>query len=194
MTDPYSGEQVYVVSRLQPDWAVLHVQEADAEGNARILGSLFWDRVMSRAARGVLLTAERIVPTEELARQPELTVVPAFLVRAVVLAPRGAWPGSCTPYYDIDRDGVEQYLAVCGDSARLAAYLAEADGHLRSENYPPSPPSLKGRGKHAGGAAAAPTDSGRNAGAQTALAVSAGRRAADDLEGQRSSPSAEAEA
>ena len=77
--DPYSGAEVYVAPAIQPDWAVLHVQEADALGNARIYGSVFWDRLMSRAARGVILTAERIVPTAELARQPELTVVPALL-------------------------------------------------------------------------------------------------------------------
>src|SRR5215217_7675233 len=104
--DPYTDQEVYVVPRLQPDWAVLHVQEADAEGNARIYGSVFWDRIMSRAARGVILTAERIVPSAELARLPELTVVPGLLVRAVVEAPRGAWPGSCAPYYTIDREAV----------------------------------------------------------------------------------------
>jgi len=129
--DPYTGEQVYVVPRLQPDWAVLHAQEADAAGNARIYGSVFWDRVMSRAARGVIVTAERIVPTEELARRPELTVVPSLLVRAVVEAPRGAAPCSCAPDYDIDRAGVEAYLRACGDPAALAAYLAAEDRTLR---------------------------------------------------------------
>jgi glutaconate CoA-transferase subunit A len=110
---------------------VLHVQEADSLGNARIYGSVFWDRLMSRAARGVILTAERIVSTEELARQPELTVVPALLVRAVVEAPGGARPGSCAPLYDVDRAGVEAYLAACGDPAALRAYLQAQDGALR---------------------------------------------------------------
>ena len=68
--DPYTGQEVYVVPRLHPDWAVLHVQEADIQGNARIYGSVFWDRIMSRAARGVILSAERIVATAELAERP----------------------------------------------------------------------------------------------------------------------------
>jgi len=129
--DPYTGQDVYVVPRLQPDWAVLHVQEADAAGNARIYGSVFWDRIMSRAARGVILTAERIVPTEELAQRPELTVIPSLLVRAVVEAPGGARPCSCASEYDIDRAGVEAYLRACSDPAALEAYLAGEDQALR---------------------------------------------------------------
>jgi glutaconate CoA-transferase, subunit A len=134
--DPYSGVEVYVVPAIQPDWAVLHVHEADALGNARIYGSVFWDRLMSRAARGVILTAERIVPTAELARQPELTVIPALLVRAVVAAPGGALPCSCAPDYDIDRASVEAYLAACADPAALAAYLAAQDRALRGTPTP----------------------------------------------------------
>jgi glutaconate CoA-transferase subunit A len=129
--DPYTGQEVYVVPRLQPDWAVLHVQEADAQGNARIYGSVFWDRIMSRAARGVILSAERIVTRAELAERPELTVIPALLVRAVVEAPGGAGPCSCTPAYDLDRAGVEAYLRACADPDALAAYLAGEDQALR---------------------------------------------------------------
>jgi len=134
--DPYGGAEVYVVPAIRPDWAILHVHEADAQGNARIYGSVFWDRLMSRAARGVILTAERIVPTAALARQPELTVIPGLLVRAVVAAPGGARPCSCAPDYDVDRAGVEAYLAACGDPAALAAYLAAEDGALRGEPAP----------------------------------------------------------
>ena len=90
VVDPYSGREVYAVPRLQPDWALLHVPEADDQGNARIYGTVFWDRIMARAAKGVILSAERIVPQEELARQPELTVVPGLFVKAVVEAPGGA--------------------------------------------------------------------------------------------------------
>ncbi len=133
MTDPYSGEVVYVIPRIAPDWAVLHVHEADALGNARIRGTPFWDRIMSRAAGRVILTAERIVPTAEFARRPELTIVPAFLVDAVVEAPGGAWPGSCHPLYDVDEPAVFDYLA----GSRDPSWLAE---HLR-EREPPRAPS-----------------------------------------------------
>jgi glutaconate CoA-transferase subunit A len=131
VADPYTGQQVYVVPRLQPDWALIHVPEADPDGNARIYGTSFWDRPMSRAARGVILTAERIVPRERLAAQPELTVIPGLFVRAVVHAPGGARPCSSTPDYDVDRAGVERYLATVGDPDALARYLDDEDRALR---------------------------------------------------------------
>ena len=112
--------------RIRPDWAVIHVPVADARGNARIYGSPFWDRLMARAARGVLLTAERIVPGEELAEQPELTQIPEVFVRAVVHAPRGAWPGSCYPDYDVDYAAAEAYAAEAKDPDALARHLASA--------------------------------------------------------------------
>lgn len=125
--DPYSSAEVYVVPALRPDWAVLHVHEADAQGNARIYGSPFWDRSMSRAARQVIITAERIVDSATFARQPELTLVPHFLVAAVVHAPRGAWPGACFPDYNVDREAVQVYLAAVREPGGLRAHLAASD-------------------------------------------------------------------
>jgi glutaconate CoA-transferase subunit A len=131
VTDPYTGQAVYTVPRLQPDWAILHVPEADVEGNARIYGTVFWDRIMARAARAVILSAERIVPTEELARVPELTAIPGLFVRAVVEAPGGALPCSSTPYYTIDRAGVVAYLEAASDPGNLRRYLDRQDCPLR---------------------------------------------------------------
>jgi glutaconate CoA-transferase, subunit A len=121
--DPYSGAEVYVIPRLAPDFAVLHVHEADAEGNARVFGTPFWDRIMSRAADRLIITAERIVPTEEFIRRPELTLVPGFLVAAVVEAPGGAWPGACWPDYAIDEPAIFAYLDASRDPLRLAEHL-----------------------------------------------------------------------
>ena len=124
--NPYGDEELVAVPRLRPDWAVIHVPVADERGNARIYGTPFWDRLMARAARDVLLTAERIVTSEELARQPELTAIPELFVRAVVQAPRGAWPGSCFPEYGVDYPAVEEYLAGARDPAGLASHLERA--------------------------------------------------------------------
>jgi glutaconate CoA-transferase subunit A len=131
VTDPYTGQVVYTVPRLRPDWAILHVPETDEQGNARIYGTVFWDRIMARAAKGVILSAERIVPTEELARVPELTAIPGLFVRAVVEAPGGALPCSSTPYYDVDQAGVEAYLAAASDPGKLRRYLDGQDRPLR---------------------------------------------------------------
>ena len=130
--DPYTGAELYAIPAIRPDWAILHVQEADALGNARIYGSPYWDLVMSRAASRVILTAERILPTEELARLPELTRIPHFLVAAVVHAPEGARPTSCHPHHGIDEAGVRAYLTAADAPSRLRAYLEAADRALRT--------------------------------------------------------------
>lgn len=125
--DPYSGVEVYVVPALKPDWAILHVQVCDPYGNARIYGSTFEDVLMAKAAKGVILSTEHIVSSQELSAQPELTQIPGILVKAVVEAPRGAYPCSCHPYYDYDVDHIRQYLELSTHRDRLEEYLYSMD-------------------------------------------------------------------
>jgi len=123
--DPYgSGKDTVVVPAIAPDVAVIHANEVDANGNARVYGSPHWDRELTRAAKRVLVTAERLVSTEHLAEQPELTLIPGFMVEAVAIVPHGAWPGSLHPDYDVDYAAIEAYLEP-GDAA-FARHLAAA--------------------------------------------------------------------
>ena len=123
--DPYTGRDVVVVPAIVPDVALIHVQEADVDGNARIWGSVFEDTLMARAARRVIVTAERIVDRAELTAEPERTSIPGFLVEAVVEAPRGAWPTSCAGLYEYDAGVLEQLLAVADDPSALRAFVDE---------------------------------------------------------------------
>jgi glutaconate CoA-transferase subunit A len=111
------------VAALRPRWALLHVQEADASGNARIFGSPGYDLLMAQAADEVILTTERIVPSEELARMPELTRISDLSVAAVVEVPGGARPGDCPGCYDVDEAGVRRYLDAARTARGLRAYL-----------------------------------------------------------------------
>jgi glutaconate CoA-transferase, subunit A len=125
LRDPYgSGKDVYVIPAIRPDFAVIHASEIDEQGNARVYGSPFWDHPLTRAARRVLVTAERLVPTDVLRLQPELTLVPGFMVEAAAIVPRGAWPGSMHPLYEIDYPAVEAYMEDAPGA--LAAHLAAA--------------------------------------------------------------------
>jgi glutaconate CoA-transferase, subunit A len=65
-----------------------------------------------------------VVNTSVFTAQPESTLVPHFMVEAFAVVPRGAWPGSCWPAYEIDYPAVEDYLPA-GDDV-LAAHLARA--------------------------------------------------------------------
>jgi glutaconate CoA-transferase subunit A len=125
LDDPYGkGDPVWVIPAIQPDFAVIHATEVDAQGNVRVAGTHHWDRIMSRAAKSVLVVAEKLVDTAVFTAQPEATLVPHFMVQAFAIVPRGAWPGSCWPLYEIDYPAVEDYLPQ-GDAA-LAAHLAKA--------------------------------------------------------------------
>ena len=129
--DPYgSGKDVYVIPAIAPDVAVIHAAEIDEEGNARVYGSPFWDHPLTRAAKRVLVTAERLVESDRLREQPELTLVPGFMVEAFAIVPRGAWPGSMHPYYEIDYPAVERYMK--DEPGVLEAHLAAAPEAITS--------------------------------------------------------------
>lgn len=121
--DPFSGEQITVVRALNPDVAVIHVQEADREGNARILGPKYEDVLLSRASKKVIITAETIVSGIKATNNPESIDIPHFLVTAVVHAPGGAAPCSCVSFYDIDRRSIESFKAITNKDG-LIEYLA----------------------------------------------------------------------
>lgn len=129
--DPFTGKYVYVVPAIRPDWAIIHVNEADVRGNARIYGTPAWDRLMSRSARRCILTTEKILPTEHFAAQPELTVVPELFVEAVVHVPSGAWPTSSFPDYDVDEAAMWDYLKRLRAPDGLGRYLEDTKRHDR---------------------------------------------------------------
>lgn len=126
MKSPFTDEEVVCVKALQPDWAIIHVQEADEFGNARILGSDFQDVLLTRAAKKTIITTEKLVPTESFQENPKLTAVPHFFVEAVVEVPEGARPGVCYPMYNtVDEAGMKAYTQAVKDS-NLVDYLAKA--------------------------------------------------------------------
>jgi glutaconate CoA-transferase, subunit A len=124
VADPYSDAHVYVVPALGPDVAILHVQEADAFGNGRILGTRFEDVLMAQAARRVILTAERITDGAAFAEAPESVAIASFLVDAVVAAPGGAWPFSCTPHYGYDAAYLEAWVAAAREPDMARDFIA----------------------------------------------------------------------
>lgn len=125
VADPYTGAEVVAIPALAPDVAIIHVHEADRFGNARIIGTTFEDLLMVKAARRVILTAERVVEGDDFARAPEQVSISGFMVDAVVEAPHGAWPGGCVGLYDYDGDYLAAYVAASKHEESLRRFIAE---------------------------------------------------------------------
>lgn len=122
LEDPYTGEPTVIVPALNPDVALIHVHQADQYGNARVFGMGISHAEAALASRKVILSAEEIIDTEEIRRDPGRTVIPYYAVDAVVEAPFGAYPGECAGYYASDTEHVaEVFGAMHAD--RLGDYL-----------------------------------------------------------------------
>lgn len=125
---PYDGTEVVCVKALVPDYAIVHVQEADIYGNCRILGPSYQDALLARAAKKTIVTTERIVGTYRMQEEPKLTAIPHFLVEAVVELPGGARPGICYPEYrEVDWDAHSLYKKAvkAGEVSQFAAKMLE---------------------------------------------------------------------
>lgn len=113
-----------------PDVAVIHVAYADQYGNGCHLGSPLADRLLARASRRVILTAERIVPNDEIRADPRHTSILGLWVDAVVQIPLGAHPCSCHGVYPEDRAALSSYIEAGeawrrGDPGPYQRYLSQ---------------------------------------------------------------------
>ncbi len=104
VTDPYSGKEVIIVPPLNPDVAIVHVQRADAEGNAHLWGIIGEQKEAAFAAQRVILTAEEIVDESVIRSDPNRTLIPSFIVDAVCHVPYCAHPSYTQGYYDRDNE------------------------------------------------------------------------------------------
>jgi len=125
VTDPYSGEEVVVVPPLLPDVTIVHVQRADAEGNAHIWGILGEQKEAAFAAEHVILTTEEIVSEDIIRSDPNRTLIPGLIVDAVCHVPYCAHPSYTQGYYDRDNDFYLVWEELSKDRQSMQAYLDE---------------------------------------------------------------------
>jgi glutaconate CoA-transferase subunit A len=116
-------ETLWAVRALRPDVAVVHVQRADSEGNAHCWGSLGVMIEGVRAAKRVIVTAEEIVEPEVIGSDPNRTVIPGFLVDAIIECPYGAHPSPVQGYYNRDHEFFREYHAQTKNEALTRAWL-----------------------------------------------------------------------
>lgn len=120
---PFTGEKLLGVRAVNPDWAALHVQRVDTEGNVSVDGPVYDNVEKAKSAKRIIITCEEIVDTDHLRKMPEKTILPGFLVDYVVEVPFGAHPYACYRYYDYDWEHIEEYAKEAGTPEGFAAYL-----------------------------------------------------------------------
>jgi glutaconate CoA-transferase, subunit A len=84
---------------------------------------------MAASARTVIVSAEEVVDGDRIAARPDATVLPHFLVDAVVEAPMGAFPHECYGRYEADFAHFDEYVAAIRRDG-LAAVAAYLDRHV----------------------------------------------------------------
>lgn len=125
MVCPFSGMKYLAVPALYPDVAVIHVHAADIYGNAYIKGVLIADSDIAKASKKVIITTERIVPTEFFRNNPEKTTIPFYLVDAVVESPFGSYPANMPYEYFLDVEHLRAILDASKDETTFNKFLEE---------------------------------------------------------------------
>lgn len=125
IADPWSGKPVCLLPACYPDVAIIHVARCDMYGNAQIDGTIIEDFELSRAARRLILTAEEIIPEEQIRAEPWRTAIPFFLADAVVEAPCGSHPCQMPLRYYFDEDHIRAWMRRSATAEGADAYFQE---------------------------------------------------------------------
>jgi glutaconate CoA-transferase, subunit A len=102
--DPYTGDNVCIVPALNPDVGVIHAYQCDIYGNARVYGPGIAPLEVAMSAKNLIVTTEEIIDTEEIRQDPHKTMIPYYMVDAVVEMPFGTYPGSMPGIYRSDME------------------------------------------------------------------------------------------
>jgi glutaconate CoA-transferase subunit A len=125
VTCPYTGEVLATVPALNPDVTIVHAQRADAQGNTQIWGLIGVQKEAAFASRRVIAVVEELVDEVMIRSDPNRTLIPGFIVNAVVVEPWGAHPSYAQGYYDRDNDFYIGWEPISRDPAALERYLSE---------------------------------------------------------------------
>ncbi len=131
---PFLTEKLHAVRALAPDVAIAHVQRADRNGNAHCWGNFGVMLEAVRAAKRVIVVAEEIVEPQVIASDPNRTVIPGFLVTAVVECPWGAHPSPVQGYYNRDNKFFREYHAQTKTAADFARWQARWIGGVKDRS------------------------------------------------------------
>ena len=112
-TDPWnSNKAVLLLKACNPDVSIVHVQKADVLGNVIIEGFSTHEPEMIKASKSVIVSCEKLIDTEVIRQNPEMTSIPYIFVDAVVVQPWGAYPTSTYKFYEHDEPHIKYYQSI----------------------------------------------------------------------------------
>lgn len=123
---PYTGRKLHAVQAAEPDFTIIHGYVGDEFGNVQwpiVRDTDDIDQMIASASKRLIVTVERLLPHDEVKKQPSLTYIPGRWVEAIVHVPFGAHPAACDTVYDEDEAHLEQYLTASRTPEGVAAYL-----------------------------------------------------------------------
>ena len=78
---------------------------------------------MSRASKKLIISTEEIISTDEIRKNPDRTLIPYFLVDAVVHAPFSSHPGEMNYVHERDEEGLKEWIDATQTPEAARAYL-----------------------------------------------------------------------
>jgi acyl CoA:acetate/3-ketoacid CoA transferase alpha subunit len=121
--DPFSGKPICLLPACYPDVVLMHVHRCDRYGNSQIDGIAIEDFELARAARRLILTSEEVVDEDVIRSHPWRTLIPYYLVDAVVEVPYGAHPTLMPTRYYFDEAHIGEWLHLSRTDEGAAAYF-----------------------------------------------------------------------
>jgi acyl CoA:acetate/3-ketoacid CoA transferase alpha subunit len=122
---PFTGDPIALIPALVLDVGIIHVHRADKYGNCQVDGIEGFCFEMARASKSLIVSAEKIIPTEEIRQNPDRTIIPYYLVDAVVEAPYGSHPGEMCYDYERDEPEIKAWVEATKTPESTKAYLDE---------------------------------------------------------------------
>jgi glutaconate CoA-transferase subunit A len=128
IASPYDGAEVVAMPPLRLDVAFVHMNRADAQGNAQYLGpDVYFDDLYCMAADKAFVSCERIVATDEFAKEGSFHTlrISRLWVDGVVETPGGAHFTSCVPDYDRDEAFQNTYAKAASSDESWTKFRAQ---------------------------------------------------------------------
>jgi glutaconate CoA-transferase subunit A len=125
INSPYDGKEIAVVPPLNPDVSIIHAQRADRNGNVHVWGITGDHREAAFSAKKVIVSVEEIVDEYVIRSDPNRTMIPDFIVSALVEEPWAAHPSYAQGYYDRDNEFYIEWDKISKEASTLEKYLEE---------------------------------------------------------------------